>query len=262
MVIWSPLGTFVCCSRSSAVFVSLLSWAPLGPQQDEGGRRKVAAGPGRAAESLTCFPSLAYKCRAAGASVTHTKAIKRDSRSVWHCPVPISKCQGREAWHSHRSQQAWLAEPGWSHPSPARISPPAPHLDKFRGTRPALLPERRNGPYHLERSAAAPCMVQFKQGFQVFQGLFTTQFPTSDHCLPHLRLRANHPKQGMHLCVHSPSKGISAWLKAALPPGAQDRGKLGLNIQQNAAPRTTPVLPNKSSWNKLVTHAAIPSFLS
>lgn len=262
MVIWSPLGTFVCCSRSSAVFVSLLSRAPLGPQQDEGGRRKVAGGPGRAGASLTCFPSLAYKCRAAGASVTHTKAIKRDSRSVWHCPVPISKCQGREAWHSHRSQQAWLAEPGWSHPSPAGISPPAPHLDKFRGTRPALLPERRNCTYRLERSAATPCMVQFKQGFQVFQEVSS---PCS-FLLPTIACPISGSEQIIQskgcISVHSPSKGISAWLKAALPPGMQDWGKLGLNIHQNAAARTTPLLPNKSSWNKLVTHAAIPSFLS
>lgn len=185
-------------------------------------RRKVAAGPGRAGASLTCFPSLAYKRRAAGASVTHRKAIKRDSRSVWRCPVPISKCQGREAWHGHHSLQGWLAEPGWSHRSPAGISPPAPRLDRFRGTRPAFLPEGRKCPHRLERSVVAPCMLQFKQGFQGFQGLFTMQFPTSNHCLPHLRLRANHPKQGMHLCVHSPSKGISAHLNPALLPGTQD----------------------------------------
>lgn len=102
----------------------LVSWVPSGPHQDEQGRMKVMAGQRRAGASLTCLPRLVHTCRAAGLSVTHTKAIKQDSRSVWHCSVPTSKCQSIEAWHSHHSLRAWLAEPDWRHYSPARISTP------------------------------------------------------------------------------------------------------------------------------------------
>lgn len=135
-----PLGLSSAAAEVQLCSSLLLSQVPSGPHQDAGGRMKVTAGQGRAGASLTCLPRLAHTCRAAGVSVTHTKAIKRDSRSVWHCPVPTSKCRGIEAWHSHRSLRARLAEPGWSHRSPARIShtPPASRLDKFRGMRQAL----------------------------------------------------------------------------------------------------------------------------
>lgn len=59
-------------------------------------------------------------------------------------------------------------------------------------------------------------------------------FPTSNCHLPHLRtgsrLRARSSKaRDTSLCARGPSKRISAWLKAALPPEVQDR-------QQNTAP--------------------------
>lgn len=119
-----PLGLLSAAAEVQLCSSLLLSWVATGPHQDEWGRIKVTTGQKRAGTSLTCLPRLAHTCRAAGVSVTHKKAIKQDSRSVWHCSVPTSKCQGMEAWHNHGSLWACLAEPGWSRHSPARISLP------------------------------------------------------------------------------------------------------------------------------------------
>lgn len=141
------------------------------------------AGQRRAGASLTCLPRLVHTCRAAGLSVTHTKAIKQDSRSVWHCSVPTSKCQSIEAWHSHHSLRAWLAEPDWRHYSPARISTPPIRilLGQVQGDETGPPCQRLKYLHHLEGSVATAvtlCMLHLKQEFQSLRDMHHFPLPT------------------------------------------------------------------------------------
>lgn len=107
-------------------------------------------------------------------------------------------------------------EPGRSHCSQGNISPLAPLLDKFRGTR----------SHHLERSATAAVTLHtlhFQTRFpKLSRSFHHAWYPTFEHPLLSVRLRANHPKHGKHLRAHCPSKRISAWMKVALLPREQD----------------------------------------
>lgn len=177
---------------------------------------------------LTCLPRLAHTCRAAGLSVTHTKAIKRDSRSVWHCPVPASKCQSREAWHSLckpgllSQARATIPLPG-SHPSPSILLREVQRVE----TGPPC--QRLKYPHHLEGSVATavtPCMCMLCLKQRISKLKRYTPFPTCNCCLPHLRTESQlreRPSKSRDMLLHAgPLHRISAWLKAALPPEVQD----------------------------------------
>lgn len=251
MVIWSPLGTSLCCSRSSAV---LIPPRKLSPHRSSPGWVREDEGNDWAKESrnksdlLTQAGTHVQSCR----SQCHTQK-KPLSKTAGQSGIAQCQLLNARAWRLGTTMA--LCEPvlqsqaGAAIPLPGSHSPTASHLDKFRGMRQAV--PARDGNILITWRVQLPqlslhaCSI-WNKGFEAYKTCtvshsWLSSAPSQNQIQAQSKIIQR--EGGVAVCAESLQRDFSM-VESSF---ASWSARLGLDRQQNTAPKRTLILPIKSN---------------